>query len=94
MAFSVVVEGSIYLSILMEWGERDVLFHKTIFIFGPCGAKNKNFEPAALAPGLMGPKKFFASKKFFSSLTLAQLSMQASKVVAAKAARFLKRNAM
>ncbi len=40
-------------------------FIKQIFIFGPCGAKNKNFEPAKLAPGLMGPKKFFASKKFF-----------------------------
>ena len=64
MAFSVVVEGSIYLSILMEWGERDVLFHKTIFIFGPCGAKNKNFEPAALAPGLMGPKNFLQAKNF------------------------------
>ncbi len=29
------------------------------------GLKNKNSEPAKLAPGLMGPKKFFASKKFF-----------------------------
>ncbi len=59
-----VVEGSIYLSILMEWGEQDVLFHKTIFIFGPCGAKNKNFEPATLAPGLMGPKNFLQAKNF------------------------------
>ncbi len=65
MAFSVVVEGIYFLSILMEWGERDVLFHKTIFIFGPCGAKNKNLSQLTLAPGLMGPKKFFASKKFF-----------------------------
>ncbi len=74
----------------MEGGERDVLFHKTIFIFGPCGAKYKNFEPATLAPGLMGPKNFFASKKFLSSLTLAQLSMQASKVVAAKSGQIFK----
>ncbi len=66
MAFSVVVEGSIYLSILMGWGERDVLFHKTNFYFWALvGQKNKNSEPAKLAPGLMGPKKFFASKKFF-----------------------------
>ncbi len=57
------------------------------------GPKIKIFEPAALAPGLMGPKKFFASKKFFKLAALAQLSMQASKVVAAKAARFLKGNA-
>ncbi len=68
-------------------------FIKQIFIFGPCGAKNKNFEPAHAGSGPDGPEKFFASKKFLSSLTLAQLSMQASKVVAAKAARFLKGNA-
>jgi len=39
-------------------------FIKQIFIFGPCGAKNKNFEPAALAPGLMGPKNFLQAKNF------------------------------
>ena len=65
MAFSEVVEGSIYLSILMEWGERDVLFHKTIFIFGPCGAKNKNFEPAFAGSGPDGPEKIFCKQKIF-----------------------------
>ncbi len=69
-------------------------FIKRIFIFEPLwGSKIKILSQLTLAPGLMGPKKFFASKNFLSSLTLAQLSMQASKVVAAKAARFLKGNA-
>ncbi len=66
-------------------------FIKQIFIFGPCGAKNKNFEPAYAGSGPDGPEKIFCKQKIFlSSLTLAQLSMQASKVVAAVAARFLK----
>ncbi len=68
-------------------------FIKQFLFLALVGPKNKNFEPAALAPGLRGPKKFFASKKFFKLAALAQLSMQASKVVAAGAARFLKRNA-
>ncbi len=93
MAFSVVVEGSIYLSILMEWGERDVLFHKTIFIFGPCGAKNKNLSQLRWLRAWWARKNFLQAKNFLSSLTLAQLSMQASKVVAAVAAWFLKGNA-
>ncbi len=46
-------------------------FIKQIFIFGPCGAKNKNFEPAYAGSGPDGPEKFFASKKSLSSLTLA-----------------------
>ncbi len=86
MAFSVVVEGSIYLSILMEWGERDVLFHKTIFIFGPCGAKNKNLSQRCWLRAWWA-RKIFCKQKIFKLAALAQLSMQASKVVAAKAAR-------
>ncbi len=62
-------------------------FIKQIFIFGPCGAKNKNFEPAELALGPDGAQKFFCKQKNFKLAALAQLSMQASKVVAAKAAR-------
>ncbi len=50
------------------------------------GSKIKILSQQA-GSGPDGPEKFFASKKFLSSLTLAQLSMQASKVVAAKAAR-------
>ncbi len=58
------------------------------------GLKNKNSEPAPLAPGPDGARKnFFLKKKIFKLAALAQLSMQASKVVAAKAARFLKGNA-
>ncbi len=92
MAFSVVLRGY-FLSILMEWGERDVLFHKTIFIFEPLWGSKIKIWASCAGSGPDGPEKFFASKKFLSSLALAQLSMQASKVVAAKAARFLKGNA-
>ena len=67
-------------------------FIKQFLFLALVGPKIK-IEPAALAPGLMGPKNFLQAKNFLSSLTLAQLSMQASKVVAAKAARFLKGNA-
>ncbi len=40
-------------------------FIKQIFIFGPCGAKNKNFEPAKLAPGPDGARKNFLQAKNF-----------------------------
>ncbi len=68
-------------------------FIKQFLFLALVGPKIKILSQRSLAPGLMGPKKFFASKKFFKLAAFAQLSMQASKVVAAKAARFLKGNA-
>ncbi len=51
------------------------------------GPKIKILSQRSWLWALMGPKNFFASKKIFKLAALAQLSMQASKVVAAKAAR-------